>query len=71
MFPTPKERENPSLLNGSRRKRIAAGSGTNIQEVNKLLKQFEDTRKMMKMMGNKKQMGNMMRQMKNMPGMNR
>ena len=68
---TPKERENPSLLNGSRRKRIAAGSGTNIQEVNKLLKQFEDTRKMMKMMGNKKQMGNMMRQMKNIPGMNR
>ena len=45
---TPYERENPSIINGSRRKRIAEGSGTNIQEVNKLLKQFESTRKMMK-----------------------
>ncbi len=62
------ERENPGVINGSRRKRIAAGSGTSIQEVNKLLKQFEDTRKMMKMMGNKKQMANMMRQMKSMEG---
>ena len=47
---TPDERENPVILNGSRRKRIAIGSGTNIQEVNRLIKQFEDTRKMMKMM---------------------
>jgi signal recognition particle subunit SRP54 len=46
---TPLERTNPSIMNGSRRKRIAAGSGTSVQEVNKLLKQFEDTRKMMKM----------------------
>ncbi len=46
---TPAERQDPSLINGSRRKRLAAGSGTNIQEVNKLMKQFEDTRKMMKM----------------------
>ena len=45
---TPYERENPSVINGSRRKRIASGSGTNIQEVNKLLKQFEGTRKVMK-----------------------
>jgi signal recognition particle subunit SRP54 len=45
---TPYERENPSAINGSRRKRIANGSGTNIQEVNKLLKQFEETRKVMK-----------------------
>ncbi len=45
---TPYERENPSIINGSRRKRIAEGSGTNIQEVNKLLKQFEGTRKIMK-----------------------
>jgi signal recognition particle subunit SRP54 len=45
---TPYERENPSVINGSRRKRIAAGSGKNIQEVNRLLKQFEDTRKTMK-----------------------
>jgi signal recognition particle subunit SRP54 len=47
---TPLERENPSLLNGSRRKRIAQGSGNDIQEVNRLIKQFDDTRKMMKML---------------------
>jgi len=46
---TPSERENPSLLNGSRRKRIALGSGTTVQDVNKLLKQFDETRRMMKM----------------------
>ncbi|MBP8790167.1 MAG: signal recognition particle protein [Breznakibacter sp.] len=59
---TPKERENPQLIDGSRRKRIAAGSGTSIQEVNRLLKQFEDTRKVMKMMtsGAGKNMGRMM-----------
>lgn len=64
---TPFERENPTVLNGNRRKRIASGSGTNIQEVNKLIKQFEDTSKMMKMMGNKEQMARMMKQMQNMP----
>jgi len=65
---TPAERINPALLNGSRRKRIASGSGTNIQEVNRLLKQFEDTRKMMKMVtANKgRNMANMMNNMKNM-----
>ena len=47
---TPEERDNPAVLNGSRRKRIASGSGTSIQEVNRLIKQFDDTRKMMKMM---------------------
>ena len=47
---TPEERENPALLNGSRRKRIAAGSGTSIVEVNRLIKQFEETAKMMRMM---------------------
>jgi len=47
---TPEERTNPTVLNGSRRKRIASGSGTTVQEVNKLLKQFDETRKMMKMM---------------------
>ena len=47
---TPEERSNPLVLNGSRRKRIAVGSGTTVQEVNKLLKQFDETRKMMKMM---------------------
>jgi signal recognition particle subunit SRP54 len=64
---TPQERKNPVLLNGSRRKRIAAGSGTDIQEVNRLVKQFEDTRKMMKMMttGGGKQMLRNMKNMKN------
>ncbi len=47
---TPEERANPVVLNGSRRKRIALGSGTTVQDVNKLLKQFDETRKMMKMM---------------------
>lgn len=46
---TPAERSNPGVLNGSRRQRIAKGSGTTIQEVNRLLKQFDDTRKMMRM----------------------
>jgi signal recognition particle subunit SRP54 len=65
---TPKERANPSLMNGQRKTRIANGSGTNIQEVNKLLKQFEDTKKMMKMMSNPKNMMGMMKQMKGMKG---
>lgn len=60
---TKEERSNPALLNGSRRHRIARGSGTNIQEVNKLLKQFEEMRKMMKMMSNKQNMTKMMRNM--------
>ncbi|MBQ2322461.1 MAG: signal recognition particle protein [Bacteroidales bacterium] len=47
---TPTERKNPQIINGSRRKRIADGSGTSIQEVNRLLKQFEETRKVMKLM---------------------
>ncbi|MDL2251421.1 signal recognition particle protein [Odoribacter sp. OttesenSCG-928-J03] len=47
---TPDERSNPQLINGSRRRRIAEGSGTNVQEVNRLLKQFEESKKMMKMM---------------------
>jgi signal recognition particle subunit SRP54 len=50
---TPQERVNPTVLNGSRRKRIATGSGTTVQDVNKLLKQFDETRKMMKMMTSK------------------
>lgn len=62
---TPKERENPGLINGSRRKRIAGGSGSTIQDVNRLLKQFEESRKMMRMFSNKGAMKNMMR---NMPG---
>ena len=47
---TPEERENPELINGSRRKRIASGSGTTIQDVNRLLKQFEESKKMMRML---------------------
>jgi signal recognition particle subunit SRP54 len=57
---TAAEREDPSLINGSRRKRIAAGSGTNIQEVNRLLKQFSETRKMMKMVSQGKNVQRMM-----------
>jgi len=45
---TPAERADPSIINGSRRQRIATGSGTTMQDVNRLLKQFEDTRKVMK-----------------------
>ncbi len=64
---TPKERTNPELLNQSRRLRIAKGSGTSIQEVNRLVKQFDQTRKMMKMVtGN--QMKSMMARMKDMKG---
>jgi signal recognition particle subunit SRP54 len=68
---TPAERSKPELINGARKNRIAKGSGTNIQEVNKLMKQFNDTKKMMKMMSNPKNMRNMMRQMKGggLPGM--
>ena len=65
---TPKERSNPALLNNSRRLRLANGSGTNLQEVNKLIKQFEDMKKMMKMMSNPRNMANMMSQMKGMKG---
>lgn len=65
---TPKERSNPDLINGSRRQRIAKGSGQSISEINKLLKQFEDTRKMMRMMNDKNAMAKMMRNMPKMPG---
>ena len=65
---TPKERSNPDLINGPRKNRIAKGSGTNIQEVNKLMKQFTDTKKMMKMMSNPKNMRQMMKQFKGMGG---
>ncbi|MCI7284782.1 MAG: signal recognition particle protein [Prevotella sp.] len=68
---TPKERTNPEILNQSRRQRIAKGSGTNLQEVNRLIKQFDQTRKMMKMVtGNQMaKMAGMMGKMKGMPGM--
>lgn len=65
---TPEERENPSIINGSRRKRIANGSGRSVQDLNKLIKQFEETSKMMKLMGNKKNMAKLMSNMPKMPG---
>jgi signal recognition particle subunit SRP54 len=65
---TNEERENPKVINGSRRRRIASGSGSDIQEVNRLIKQFEETRKMMRMMttGGGKNMAKMMQRMKGM-----
>lgn len=63
---TPYERKNPKSINGSRRKRIARGSGNEVAEVNKLIKQFEETSKVMKMMSNK---SNMAKMMKNFPGL--
>ena len=67
---TPKERTNPEILNQSRRMRIAKGSGTNIQEVNRLLKQFDQMRKMMKVVSgmNSSKMMQMAAAMKNMKG---
>ena len=66
---TPKERQFPALIKGSRKKRIALGSGTQIQDVNKTLKQFSQMQKMMKKMGGKGKMAKMMRGMGGMPGM--
>jgi signal recognition particle subunit SRP54 len=64
---TLKERQNPEIINGSRRKRIAEGSGTSIQEVNRLMKQFDDMRKMMKMFTT----GGAQKMMRNMPQVRR
>lgn len=60
---TPEERSNPAVINGSRRTRIAKGSGTNVQDVNKLLKQFDDMKKMMRIMSDRNQMSKLMRNM--------
>ena len=67
---TPHERTHPEVLNSSRRQRIAKGSGTNIQEVNRLIKQFDQTRKMMKMVTSPR-MADMMKRMPKgkIPGM--
>lgn len=65
MSMTPAERENASIINGSRRKRIADGSGTSVAEVNRLLKQFETTRKVM----HNAATGNLMQKMRAMQGM--
>lgn len=68
---TPKERRNPDIISGSRKKRIAAGSGTQVQDVNRLIKQHKQMSKMMKKLGGKGGMSKMMRSMKGMlpPGM--
>jgi signal recognition particle subunit SRP54 len=65
---TPYERANPPAINGSRKKRIAEGSGHDIQDVNAFMKQFEDMRKMMKTMT---KLGSMGRSMSNIPGLKR
>ncbi len=63
---TPQERANPELIDVSRRKRIAKGSGNDVVEINKLMKQFNDMKKMMKLMSNKRNMANLMNQMQRM-----
>ena len=67
---TPKERQNPDIINQSRRKRIAAGSGTKLEDVNRLMKQFDQTRKMMRMVTgmNSSKMAQMANAMKAMKG---
>tara|TARA_B100000767_G_scaffold112221_1_gene107190 strand:- start:2820 stop:4166 length:1347 start_codon:yes stop_codon:yes gene_type:complete len=65
---TPKEREFPDSINMQMKKRIAIGSGNDLNEVNKLMKQFNQTKKMMKLMSNKQNMMNMMKQFKKMGG---
>ena len=67
---TPRERRQPALIKGSRKRRIAGGSGTEVQEVNRLLKQFAQLQKMMKKAKGKKGMAQMLGQMKGggMPG---
>ncbi len=64
MSMTPYEREHPEVIKGSRVQRIARGSGSTVQDVNRLLKQFDDTRKMMRMATNMKNPAQMMRQMR-------
>ena len=66
---TPKERRDPSILNASRRKRIAAGSGTTVQDVNTLIRQFEQAQQMMKQMMNSKGKNRMKMRFPGMPGM--
>ncbi|MGB3619708.1 MAG: signal recognition particle protein, partial [Ketobacter sp.] len=65
---TTKERRSPDVINGSRKKRIAAGSGTQIPDINRVLKQHKQMQKMMKKMSSKSGMKNMMRGMKGMMG---
>jgi signal recognition particle subunit SRP54 len=64
---TPDEREDPTLLNGSRRRRIAKGSGTTVREINELMKQFDQMKKMMKTMTKMNKMGRAVEGLKNLP----
>jgi signal recognition particle subunit SRP54 len=64
---TPEERRDPDVLNGSRRRRIAKGSGTKVRDVNELIKQFEQMKKMMKTMSKMSKMGRAMQGLKNLP----
>jgi signal recognition particle subunit SRP54 len=64
---TPDERQDPTLLNGSRRRRIAKGSGTSVREINELMKQFTQMKKMMKTMSKMNKMGRAMEGLKNLP----
>jgi signal recognition particle subunit SRP54 len=66
---TPQERKQPSVINPSRKTRIAKGSGRSVEDVNKLIKQFDQMKMMMKMMTNKTQMAQMMKQMGSIPGL--
>jgi len=66
---TPQERSQPSVINPSRKTRIAKGSGRSVEDVNKLIKQFDQMKMMMKMMTNKTQMAQMMKQMGSIPGL--
>ena len=64
---TPEERQDPGILNGSRRRRIAKGSGTSVREINELIKQFDQMKKMMKTMSKMSKMGRAMEGLKNLP----
>ncbi len=64
---TPEERRNPEILNGTRRRRIAAGSGTSVREINDLIKQFDQMKKMMKTMSKMGKMGRALQGLKNLP----
>ena len=65
---TPEEKHNPDILNATRKRRIAKGSGTRVSEINDLLKQFEQMKKMMKSFSGMGKMGKMMQGMKGMKG---
>ena len=66
---TPEERQKPSLLNPSRKKRIAAGSGRSVEEVNRLCKQLEQMQKMMKQFNSKGKKGKKKKMMRGLPGL--